>query len=239
MEGGAYDEALIQIASQHDSIEALIDTFMSFLDRRTDFFDIMQSKSDSKGFPAGVSETILLNRFRSIQQTRLLRPSLRQASRTRDTSPASRSASGINAVGYSQSLTKRPFNGGTTDRYSWSQTDSEVTVDFLLPSDISPATLRVDILSTSVTISIASSASPCEILELPFPISAGDSTWTVNDGIVTMFLEKKEMRWWSCLDRRGPHIDLKSISSSKRIEELPEANQSVVRKLLAESIPGQ
>ena len=62
-----FDELLLNIAGQCGGIEPLLDTFYSFLFRKTDFFHVMQ-EGDRMGFPDGVAEKILLHGFRKYMQ---------------------------------------------------------------------------------------------------------------------------------------------------------------------------
>lgn len=66
----AYDDMLTHIASKAGGIKPLLDTFFSFLERRTDFYvqfdqPIAEGKASYKmGFPKGVAEKMVLQAFR-------------------------------------------------------------------------------------------------------------------------------------------------------------------------------
>ena len=51
-EAERYDEVLLTVAGQCGGIQPLLDTFFSFLFRKTDFFHVMQP-GENMGFPEG------------------------------------------------------------------------------------------------------------------------------------------------------------------------------------------
>ena len=71
-------------------------------------------------------------------------------------------------------------NGGTTDRYSWSQTLSEVTLVFPLPAGIKTKDITADIKSRSLRVHIRGAATPLIDGALPKRIKTDDSYWTLG-----------------------------------------------------------
>ena len=67
MEGEKFDEVLLQVAGQCGGIQPLLETFFSFLYRKTDFFHVMEP-GDKMGFPAGAAEKIVLHSFRQFEK---------------------------------------------------------------------------------------------------------------------------------------------------------------------------
>lgn len=65
---GTYDNALMGILQQEGQLGPFLDTIMGFLYRRTDFYHILQSKSDTKGFHPGMALNILLKSYRKFEE---------------------------------------------------------------------------------------------------------------------------------------------------------------------------
>ena len=61
-----FDGLFLNIAKEMGGIEGLLESFFSFLYRRTDFFHEAEP-NDKMGFPPGVSEKILLTTFKKFQ----------------------------------------------------------------------------------------------------------------------------------------------------------------------------
>ena len=53
-----FDEVFMGLASQHGGIEALLQTFFSFLHRKTDFYVVTETPTNM-GFPPGDAEKIV------------------------------------------------------------------------------------------------------------------------------------------------------------------------------------
>ncbi len=65
---GQYDDLFLGLAQRHSGIEDLLETFLSFLERKTDFFHVMTQSTEKMGFPPGVSETMMLKVFKKYQK---------------------------------------------------------------------------------------------------------------------------------------------------------------------------
>jgi len=62
-----FDEMFLAMAQRHEGIEPLMETFFSFLERKTDFFHVMTTKEGRMGFPPGVSERMVHRVFKKFQ----------------------------------------------------------------------------------------------------------------------------------------------------------------------------
>ena len=231
----AYDEVLLGIASEHKSIESLLGTFLSFFERKTDFFDVMESKSSTRGFPEGVAERLLLNTFKRQQAIHQERsepfPPVSAVSQSKvESSVAPFVDSTIPAI--RSEVVSKPFNGGVTDRYVWSQTLSELTLEIPLGNGVSPQDLNVSLKSDGFSLSVKE-----EILvsgEFPHRISVPESMWNVDKatGRMFVFMEKTQNRWWSSMFVGDSEIDTSKVHSSKRLDEMDESTQASVRKII-------
>ena len=55
-----FDDLFFNILQNCEQIEPFLEVVFSFLARRTDFFHVMQSKTDKMGFPPGDAEKMML-----------------------------------------------------------------------------------------------------------------------------------------------------------------------------------
>ena len=81
----------------------------------------------------------------------------------------------------SQAATASPLgNGGTTDRYSWTQTLGDVTVVFDVPPSTRSRDVVVDISTKRVKVALRGASSSLLEGALPKRIKAEDSFWTLG-----------------------------------------------------------
>jgi len=63
--GPQFDDLYIQIASRVKGIDELLDSFMGFLHRKTDFFvEVPVNRKSKSGFPKGIAESMILKSFK-------------------------------------------------------------------------------------------------------------------------------------------------------------------------------
>jgi len=68
MADGRFDNLLMGVASKHKNVEELNYSILSFFERRTDLFHIMETSSDRMGFGPGVAEKMVMKHFRHCQE---------------------------------------------------------------------------------------------------------------------------------------------------------------------------
>jgi len=67
MADGKFDDLLLAMASKHKNVEELSHSVLSFFERRTDLFHVMDTPNDRMGFMPGKSEQMVLKHFRFFQ----------------------------------------------------------------------------------------------------------------------------------------------------------------------------
>lgn len=67
MADGRFDDLLLRLASKHDGIEELSHSILSFFERRTDLFHVMESPDERMGFMPGVAERMFFKHFHFFQ----------------------------------------------------------------------------------------------------------------------------------------------------------------------------
>ena len=127
-------------------------------------------------------------------------------------------------------------NGGTTDTYKWTQTIDECTVMINVP--VGTRGKEVDVSITSSAIHVK----PKTPLEdginvfvggpLTESIDPGESTWSLEGGVVVLVLYKKEKKFWETILQGDSKIDTSMVDSRRNIREYDETTQAQIRKMI-------
>ena len=183
----------------------------------------MKSPSDTRGFPEGKAEKLVLDAYRRYKKK------TQTAHRTMNTDiPPS-----IKKIEPTQSSIST-WNGAVTDKYRWSQSISEVTVEIPLSITLtSKKDLSVSISATALSIKVLGQLVVGGVF--PERVNQYESTWTLeNLSCLTLSLEKSSERWWKSVLIGDPEIDTTKVESKKRIEDYDEATQGSIRKIVFE-----
>jgi len=171
--------------------------------------------------------------------------------------PATTTATTINSEGGSDGAVPNKLlpsigNGLQGDRYSWTQTLSEVTITIPVPENVRGKDVSIAIEKTKIKVNIkgvsSSSSSSSSILEgaLYKRILADDSAWTLESGgsssssssysgkLLMITLQKDNtMEWWSCVVQGEPEIDLQKIEpENSKLGDLDGDTRQVVEKMM-------
>jgi len=180
----------------------------------------MESPTDSKGFPPGVAEKMVVESYR------------RYMKKSSSTTEIPVKSSEIVHTSSASSSHISTWNGGVTQRYRWSQSLSDITVEIGLPSQISNKNdLSVVLTDSRLNIKFKGDV----LVDGPWParIHASESTWIIEDGSsVILNLEKTKEDWWNSLLVGDPEIDTTKVESKKRIHEYHPETQAAIRKIL-------
>lgn len=68
MAEGRFDDLLLGLASKHTNSEELMYSILSFFERRTDLFHVMETPNERMGFMPGQAEKMFFNQFDHFQQ---------------------------------------------------------------------------------------------------------------------------------------------------------------------------
>ncbi|CAD7965340.1 unnamed protein product [Amoebophrya sp. A25] len=127
------------------------------------------------------------------------------------------------------------WNGAVTDKYRWSQSLEEVTVEFLVTDDkdkkVKSKDLKIDIQSERVKVKYLETV----IIEdkLFERIEPNQSIWNLEDGNkVVLSLEKIRKTWWKAVFQDGPEIDTTKVESVKKVEDYDGETQGAIRKIV-------
>ncbi|KAF4656848.1 nudC domain containing [Perkinsus chesapeaki] len=126
------------------------------------------------------------------------------------------------------------WNGGRTDKYLWTQTMNDVTVEVPLRPNTKAKELNVTIKPGSVRVEDKTSSSGT-ILEggWSMKVVPSESSWLIEDGDkLILSVEKTVHTWWGSVLIGDEAIDTTKIESTKKIGELDESSQGAVRKIM-------
>ena len=126
-------------------------------------------------------------------------------------------------------------NGGTADRYTWTQTLEECTVLLGgLPDTCRARDLEVTFTSTTLAVKSKAGTPPIEYLAgtLTQRIVPSESTWTLEGGILIVVLYKHVKTFWSAVLEGDPAIDTSLVDSRRHIGEYDESTQAQIRKIM-------
>lgn len=126
-------------------------------------------------------------------------------------------------------------NGGTTDKYTWTQTLSELCISLPLPPNTRARDLNVIITKNHLKISLKSSPSTSIVDDsLSKTIIVDDSFWTIEDNSLVLTLQKlNQMEWWEAPCRSDPKINLQKIQpENSNLSDLDGETRQTVEKMM-------
>lgn len=128
-------------------------------------------------------------------------------------------------------------NGDTTDKYRWSQTLEEVTINFFLPEGTTAKMLNV--VTTGTTCKIAIKGKDA-IIDAEFceKIKNDETLWAVErqNGCAELQLvidKVDKMHWWDCVFKGDIKINTKKIEpENSKLSDLDGETRSTVEKMM-------
>ena len=271
-----YDEILLTVAGQCGGIEPLLDVFFSFLYRKTDFFVVMQKGETKMGFPEGVAEKLVLRSFRQFQQgetktkqiakTRaeaappskpaptpaVSRPAVEDI--TDQKPPASAAPAAVPAPAPAPAPGAAPkkadelsYNGGTTERFSWEQTLSDVAIQVPMPEGTRARDVVCTISKSHLVVKLKGQDAvidadfPCDARngkEIWEKVRADECYWNLQPGTagrapqVAVYLEKERECWWKSALHGAEEIDTTKVDSTRQVYDYDGETQGAIRKIM-------
>jgi hypothetical protein len=125
-------------------------------------------------------------------------------------------------------------NGGTTDKYIWTQTLQEAQVNFAVPDGTKSR--QVDVTITASKLKVGLKGGPIFAQgELFNKVKVDDSFWTLEDGNrICIYLQKEnKMEWWKCVIKGDPEIDTKKVQpENSKLGDLDAETRQTVEKMM-------
>lgn len=125
-------------------------------------------------------------------------------------------------------------NGGTTDKYKWTQTLQELNVTFTLPIGTKAKMLDIDIRNTKLKVGIKGQP-PIVDGDFHKSIICDDSFWTIEDSkyLVLSIQKQNKMEWWKCVIQGDPEINTqKVVPENSKLDDLDGETRSTVEKMM-------
>mmetsp|Transcript_18761 Transcript_18761/g.27944 ORF Transcript_18761/g.27944 Transcript_18761/m.27944 type:complete len:298 (+) Transcript_18761:1619-2512(+) len=251
-----FDGFFLQIAQQQQNgIDGLLDAFLGFLRRKTDFFT---GASEDQ-----ISQLILkkVQQHKAIHlKTQALKQQQQQAAKekaakeqaakektgktekdtkekaTTTTSTSAASSSNMTDDFDGDSVqTPNSGNGGTGPGYEWTQTLAELEIVVKLPEGTAGRMINVDVKKQSIKVVLKAGGKILLQGKLFKPCQWDEITWTVVDRKELHITLPKinKMEWWHCVVDGHPKIDTQKVEpENSQLSDLDGETRATVEKMM-------
>ncbi|CAF4319926.1 unnamed protein product [Rotaria socialis] len=132
------------------------------------------------------------------------------------------------------------YNGAERELYCWTQTISDIDVRVKIPKQIKKGKeIKVNLTKQHIKVDLIESNEIKTIIDsdLPWPIRAEESTWSLVPGeyihvINKISMEKTLERWWENFLIDEKKISLKHIKPEKSMEDLGQEEQMKIHQMM-------
>ncbi|XP_057310356.1 nudC domain-containing protein 3-like [Hydractinia symbiolongicarpus] len=134
------------------------------------------------------------------------------------------------------------FNGGKTDRYTWSQSISDVDILIPVPSFVKKSKdLSIDIKPEHLKVRLKKNLpADCKLKDnlliegdLTNRIICEDSLWSLTPGEqISINLEKAQQKWWTAVIVGDAEIAREDIDTTQHVHEFDTQTQADIRKVM-------
>jgi hypothetical protein len=124
-------------------------------------------------------------------------------------------------------------NGGTTDKYIWTQSLGEVEVRVAVPEGTTTKMLKVDLTNNKLSISIKGGPTVCEGAWHK-RIIVDDSLWTLEDNkeVVLTLTKDNKMEWWKTVLQGDAEINTQKVQpENSKLGDLDAETRQTVEKV--------
>lgn len=127
------------------------------------------------------------------------------------------------------------YNGDTTEKYAWSQSISEVTVQIPIPEGTTAKDILVVIKAKHFIVHLKKDPQPIIDGDLQERVKVEDSFWSIEDKkYLNVTFEKAYEAIWKTVIVGDKEIDTKKVDNSKKLEEFDLETQGHLQKVLYE-----
>jgi hypothetical protein len=272
-----YDGLLLQLAQQHTGgIESILDTFFSFLRRKTDFFSLPE-KAQTAVLESMKRQAALVEKDRVKKEAAKKRDEAKrkeiaakkEAERVAKMEARAAAAKekaaakivdvtdeeeAVEEVVSANTIAKKaeegndeegeykgevPIgNGGKTDKYTWTQTLQELTVNVPIPDGIKGKHLNIEFKPQSILAQIRGGETYLKGA-LHKRVKVDDCTWTIEEDddlgrcVVLEMSKENRMEWWNCFMDGDTFIDTsKIVPENSNLSDLDGETRSTVEKMM-------
>jgi hypothetical protein len=127
------------------------------------------------------------------------------------------------------------YNGDSCEKYDWSQSITEVTMQIPIPDGTTSKQMEIEIKAKHLFVKIKGQDQPLLDGELQEKVKIDDSFWSIEDKkYINITFEKAYEAIWKTVILGDKEIDPKTVDNSKRIEEFDLETQGHLQKVLYE-----
>jgi HSP20 family molecular chaperone IbpA len=148
-------------------------------------------------------------------------------------------ASNMKGIRYNEEGLQIPIgNGGSTPQYKWTQTLDEATVMIGVPKTFRGKDFDVSMTPSKLSVkgkkSLPGEKTPRTFLKgtLTEKIRVDESTWTLENGVMMLGLNKSAKKFWRTVLTGDEAIDTELVDSRTHISDYDDATQAQFRKII-------
>jgi len=122
------------------------------------------------------------------------------------------------------------WNGAVTDKYHWSQSLQEVTLEVEV-EECRAKDVKVDVTATRLSIALKGKV----VLQgkLHEKVNTEETMWHLDDSRrIVLSLEKGRETWWKCVLEGDEEIDTTKVESTRSMHEYDDETQGAIRKIM-------
>mmetsp|Transcript_19810 Transcript_19810/g.30597 ORF Transcript_19810/g.30597 Transcript_19810/m.30597 type:complete len:359 (+) Transcript_19810:85-1161(+) len=129
-------------------------------------------------------------------------------------------------------------NGGTTEKYKWTQTLEETSVLIGIPEGTRGKDLNVSLKASLISVRMKTAVSdekePQTLVEgkLTEKIRTDESTWSLEGGVLILALDKLQKTWWKTVIDGDEEIDASLVDSTRKIDTYDDSTQATLRRMI-------
>ncbi|CUV07427.1 unnamed protein product [Cryptosporidium hominis] len=258
-----FDSLLINLAQSANGIENFLDVIFGFLLRKTDFFTAMNQGEEEKILMKYFRKYQALSADKRREEKRLMmereeerKKKIEEQKRREEEELKNMSTKSVPKIeevfsddekgqpatktnekmsDEEESDTEAPplGNGGSTDKYTWTQTLGTVEVLIDTIPGLKSRDCNINIKTNRLKVVVKG-----EVIidgELNSKVKPDDCLWSIIDGkTIQIVLEKQEnINWWSCVIKGDQEIDTtKIVPENSKLSDLDPETRATVEKMM-------
>ncbi|KAF5198524.1 Nuclear migration protein nudc [Thalictrum thalictroides] len=246
---GPYDEVLKPILDEKTPL-SVVETVFDFLKRKSDLFKdenldkkVLRLVSDAKKDIEASKKKAIERGFKDankpekrLKEAEVVTPVVdkKNVQTSEETSEVAKEDESSKEEEKKNVLAPNKGNGLDFEKYSWTQTLHEATINVPLPFGTKSRFVVCDLKKDRVTIGLKGQP-PIIDGELFDSIKVNDCFWSIEDqSMLTVLLTKqKQMEWWKYLVKGEPQVDTqKTEPEPSKLSDLDPETRKTVEKMM-------
>ncbi|KAJ1610402.1 NudC-like protein [Cryptosporidium canis] len=258
-----FDSLLINVAQSANGIENFLDVIFGFLLRKTDFFTAMSQGEEEEILMKYFKKYQALSADKRREEKRLMmereeerKKKIQEQKKKEEEEIKSKSSKSTPKVeevfsddendtsktkidgeakheNESDSEAPPPGNGGSTEKYTWTQTLGAVEMLISTLPGLKSKDCNINIGTSKLKVVVRG-----EVIidgEFSSKVRPDECLWSIVDGkTIQIVLEKQEqINWWPCVIKGDPEIDTtKIVPENSKLSDLDPETRATVEKMM-------